>query len=167
MCVWNLRQTEVCIKHTVLVKKYITFHFKQLQTFIGSLSRTHARNSWSFFGVRNLGLVWVSDFRQRDGVCACVSPWLRGSSPRSCQEAGSKSCHPDTQTPGPDKRLPSPSPRAEAITSQPTHTNARTPHGQTNKRLKNTQIWTVQGINSQLKHTENHSSHSVIYIYKI
>lgn len=48
-CVWNLKQTEVRIKHTVLVKKYITFHFKQPQTLIGSLSRTHARNSWAFF----------------------------------------------------------------------------------------------------------------------
>lgn len=109
----------------------------------------------------NWGLCGAGDFRQRWCLCSCVSPWLRGSSPRSCQEAGSKSCHPDTQTPGPDKRLPSPSPRAGAITHHSQRIQMQGRH-----MVKQTKGLKHSNMNSPINQNtlKNHFSYSVIYI---
>lgn len=161
VCVWNLRQTEVCIKHTVLVKK-----IQQLQTYKASLSRTHARNSWSFLVWETWGLCEsVILGKEMAFVLMCVT-LAKGQQPQelsgSWQQVVS-SGHSDTWS-GQTTAFIVSSSWSNHITANAYQCKDAT---WSNNRFKNSQIWTVQGINNLLKHTENHFSHSIIYMYKI
>lgn len=161
VCVWNLRQTEVRIKHTVLVKKYNSY--KPTKPACQELMQETADHFlvWETWGLCESVILG----KEMAFVLMCVT-LAKGQQPQelsgSWQQVVS-SGHSDTWS-GQTTAFTVSSSWSDHITANAYKCKDVT---WSNKRFKNTQIWTVQVINNLLKHTENHFSHSVIYMYKI